>query len=115
VVDDNADMCHLMSMLLEISGHQVRIVHTGCDAVDSAREFLPDAVLLDLGLPDMSGLEVCAKFREMPELQKTLLIALSGRGEVDDRRRTEAAGFHHHLVKPTSADELEKLILNGTE
>jgi DNA-binding response OmpR family regulator len=91
----------------------VRVAHTGWSALASAREFRPQAVLLDLGLPDMNGLEVVAKLREMPEIEHAVLIALSGRGEPEDRRLTQAAGFHHHVVKPASADELERLIMNG--
>jgi two-component system CheB/CheR fusion protein len=113
LVDDNADVCNLMTLLFEMNGHDVRVAHTGRSALSLAREFRPQAVLLDLGLPDMNGLEVVAQLREMPELEQTVLIALSGRGEPEDRRLTQAAGFHHHVVKPASADELERLILNG--
>jgi CheY-like chemotaxis protein len=114
LVDDNVDLCRLTSTLLEMNGHQVRIAHTGRAGLESAREFQPHAVLLDLGLPDMNGLQVGAQLRAMPELDRTLLIALSGHGEPEDRRRTQAAGFDHHVVKPASAAELQKLILEGT-
>jgi CheY-like chemotaxis protein len=113
LVDDNRDICKLMSMLLEMNGHEVRIAHSGDAAIASVREFTPDAVLLDLGLPDMTGLEVAAQFREMPELSGAVLIALSGRGEAEDRRRTKAAGFHHFVLKPAAPEELERLIADG--
>ncbi len=115
LVDDNPDICRLMGMMFELNGHQVRVAHTGGSAVTSAREFLPHAVLLDLGLPDMNGYEVARRFRQMPELEKTLLIALSGRDEPEDRRRTKDAGFHFHVVKPADAQALERLILRETE
>jgi CheY-like chemotaxis protein len=109
-VDDSPDACNLLSMLLETQGHQVRIASTGRGAVAAAREFRPEAVLLDLGLPDISGLEVAVQLQQMPELGQVLLIALSGRDGPDDRRRTRAAGFHHHLVKPARVEELEQLL-----
>jgi two-component system CheB/CheR fusion protein len=115
LVDDNPDICTLMSLLLEMNGHEVRTVHTGHAAISSAREFTPDAVLLDLGLPDMSGLEVAVQFRDMPEMKNSILIALSGRGEAEDRRRTREAGFHHHVLKPAAPEELERLIADGKE
>ncbi|MBW3598485.1 MAG: response regulator [Planctomycetes bacterium] len=113
LVDDNADVRNLTTMLLEMSGHEVRVAEDGATAISTAEEFAPQAVLLDLGLPDMNGYEVVSRLKQMSQLKEAVLIALSGRGEPEDRRRTEAAGFHHHLVKPASAEELERLILQG--
>lgn len=110
LVDDSPDACSLLSMLLEMRGHQVRIASTGRGAVAAAREFQPETVLLDLTLPDISGLEVAVQLQQMPELDGVLLIALSGRDEPEDRRRTRAAGIQHHLVKPANVEDLERLI-----
>jgi PAS domain S-box-containing protein len=115
LVDDNPDICTLMSILLQMNGHEVRTAHSGHAAITAAREFTPDVVLLDLGLPDMSGLEVAVQFRDMPQTQNSILIALSGRGEPEDRRRTREAGFHHHVLKPAAPEELERLIADGKD
>ena len=74
--------------------------------------FLPDLVLLDIGLPGMSGLEVARHIREQPSLKHAVLAALTGWGTEEDRRRSHEAGFDHHLVKPVDADSLEKLLAN---
>jgi two-component system, OmpR family, response regulator len=96
-------------MQLEVSGHDVRSAHNGADALRMARATLPDVVVLDLGLPDMSGCEVAKQLRSRPELKETILIALSGRSTPEDKRSAVEAGCDYYLVKPVSVGKLEAL------
>ena len=108
VVDDNQDAAEMLEILLQMEGHEVRIEFDGATALATAAEFQPAACVLDIGLPDMDGYELARHLRTaMPQV---LLIALSGWGQDEDRRRSRAAGFNHHLVKPVEASELEKLL-----
>jgi CheY-like chemotaxis protein len=107
VVDDNVDAADSLGMLLQLQGHDVRLVHDGLDALAAVREFRPDAILLDLGLPGIDGYEVARQLRMDVELRQPRLIALTGWGSEDDRRRALAAGFDHHLVKPVDGARLE--------
>jgi PAS domain S-box-containing protein len=110
IVDDNRDGAESMAMLQELLGHQTRLAHTGPDALAIAQEFLPDVILLDIGLPGMDGYEVARKLREMPPLADSLLIALTGYGSEDDRQRARDAGFSAHLAKPADQDRLQRLM-----
>jgi CheY-like chemotaxis protein len=109
VVDDNPDVREALQMLLELRGHTVTTAGTGRAALDVAATLRPDVVVLDLGLPDISGLEVATQIRSNAELGSTVLIALSGRGQPEDVKRSRAAGFDHHLVKPARTEVLERL------
>ena len=113
VVDDNADAADSLSFLLEMFGHQVRTAHDGPAGLAAAAEFRPDVVFLDLGMPGMDGYQVAARLRGDPALSGVTLVALTGWGHDDDRRRTREAGFDHHLVKPVDADELRQLLAGG--
>ncbi|MGZ9109233.1 MAG: chemotaxis protein CheB [Micavibrio sp.] len=110
VVDDNVDSAKTIALLLELHGHEVQTVFDGQTALKVVQKFLPHIVLLDIGLPGMNGYEVVKQLRTMPELRETLLIALSGYGQAEDRRRSKDAGFDHHLVKPADLDQLNVLI-----
>ncbi|HEX6903126.1 MAG TPA: ATP-binding protein [Thermoanaerobaculia bacterium] len=110
VVEDNVDSAEMMSFLLELRGHQVRTAYHGLEALETARDFNPQAVLCDIGLPGMNGYEVAARLREQPDFQETTLIALTGYGQEDARRRAQEAGFDHHLVKPVEPETLEALL-----
>ncbi len=110
VVDDNEDAAEALGLLLEMSGHVVRIVHSGHLAAAAAREFHPEIVLLDVGLPGMDGYEVVRQFRASPDLAQLMIIATTGYGRDEDRARCLAAGFDHHLVKPLDVDEIERLV-----
>jgi signal transduction histidine kinase len=110
VVDDNADVAETTTLLLTLSGHQVRAAKDGPQALLAAAEFAPEVVLLDIGLPQMDGYEVARRLRAMPQTRKSLLIALTGYGQQGDRARGQAAGFDGHLLKPVDPHALGKMI-----
>ena len=110
VVDDNRDAAEATSVLLELSGHEVKTVGDGSEALASAPIYAPDVVLLDIGLPGMDGYEVAVRLRQMPETRDSCLIALTGYGQPADRARAREAGFDHHLTKPADPDALLGLI-----
>ncbi len=109
VVDDNIDGAESLAMLLRLGGHETLTANTGAEALTAARSFLPDLMFLDIGLPGMDGYEVAARLRA-EERQRCVLVALTGWGSEDDRRRSKSVGFDHHLTKPVDAEALEKLI-----
>ena len=96
--------------LLELSGYEVRTAFDGRAALAVAAEFNPDAVLLDIGMPGMDGYEVACRLRGDERTRKAILVALTGWGHDDDRRRAHEAGFDHHLVKPVEPDDLHTLL-----
>ena len=102
VVDDNRDSAESLSLLLEWRGHDVRTAHDGITALQIAETFLPQAILLDIGLPGLNGYKVAERIRANPRLANIKLVALTGWGQEEDRRRSADAGFDHHLVKPVS-------------
>jgi len=110
VVDDNVDAAEMIAALLEINGHTVEKAHTASHAIELASRFHPDVVILDIGLPDMTGYEAAIKLRQLGTLQDTELIALTGYGQETDKHRAFEAGFAHHLVKPVTFDALMTVI-----
>jgi PAS domain S-box-containing protein len=110
VIDDNKDAAESMSMLFELWGHEVVCVYDGRAALETAAKYRPDAVFLDIGLPGMDGYEIAERLRELPESQRTVLVAITGYGQEEDRRRSREAGIDHHLVKPVSPETLHKLL-----
>ena len=110
VVDDNRDFANTLSMLLETFGHEVRTVYDGRAAVPMATDYQPDAVLLDIGLPGMNGYEIARALRSTPALAQVTLVAFTGYGQDEDRRRVREAGFDFHLVKPVEVGELTRVI-----
>jgi len=114
VVDDNEDAANSMAMLLRMMGHEVDIELTGPAAVERSRERLPDVVLLDIGLPGMDGYAVAAELRKLPGGEALKVIALTGYGQEEDRRRSLEAGFDGHLVKPVAPGDLF-LLLEGAK
>jgi CheY-like chemotaxis protein len=97
-----------MATLQSMRGHETRTAFTGPDAVAAAAEFLPDVVLLDIGLPGMDGYEVARQLRAMPALAGTFVVAMTGYGRDEDRALTEAAGFDRHMVKPVDLELLRQ-------
>jgi len=110
IVEDREDAAESLAMLLEVAGHTVRTAPDGLSALDAATEFAPDVVLSDLGLPGIDGFEVARRLRARGPECPPLLIAISGYGRDDDRQRSRAAGFDHHLVKPPDAEVLMALL-----
>ena len=110
VVDDNHDAVETLAMLLGLWGHDVRLAADGPSAVESAAAHRPDVVLLDISLPGMSGYEVAERLRANPELRETVLVAMTGYGQAEDKKETREAGFTLHLVKPVEPDVLQKLL-----
>lgn len=106
VVDDNVDGAESLSMLLQMDGHQTFVSHDGLDAINMAEKVKPDAVLLDIGLPGMNGYEVCQHIRSTSWGKNTVLIAITGWGQPEDRERSKEAGFDTHIVKPVDPDSL---------
>jgi PAS domain S-box-containing protein len=110
VVDDNRDAAEALAMVLELSGNETHLAHDGAEALEAAKQRRPDAVLLDIGLPTMSGLEVCRRIRSEPWGRDMVLIALTGWSQDEDRRHSKEAGFDGHLVKPVHDTELQELL-----
>jgi PAS domain S-box-containing protein len=110
LIDDNRDAADSLGMLLELLGAEVRTVYDGPAALAALATGAPTAVLLDIGMPDMDGYEVARHIRSEPRLKGVPLIALTGWGQEEDRRRARAAGFDHHLVKPVDIDALQALL-----
>ena len=111
VVDDNESSAKTMGWMLELMfGHDVRISHTGANAIATAKSFCPDLVLLDIGLPGMNGYEVCHALRQEPALKNTKIVALTGWGQKEHRERSKEAGFDYHLVKPVTVDALQEVL-----
>jgi len=109
VVDDNHDAADSLALLLRTNGADIRVAYDGLEAVASAIEFKPDAVLLDIGLPKLYGYDAARRIRETRG-NDVLLIAITGWGQEEDRRRAFEAGFDHHLTKPVKFDALMKLL-----
>ena len=110
VVDDNVDAAETLAMFLADEGNETRTANDGLEALDVAATFEPDAILLDIGMPKMSGFEVCRRIRQQAWSTNTVVIALTGWGQDEDKRRTRDAGFNFHLVKPVLPEALEKLL-----
>jgi two-component system, sensor histidine kinase len=113
IVDDNHDAAETLGALLGALGAVVAVVHSGRAALDEIDSFNPDAVLLDIGMPEMDGYEVCRRIRATAGHADVLLIAVTGWGQERDRRRSLDAGFDHHMVKPPDIDALHRLLTSG--
>ncbi len=110
VVDDNRDSATTLGMMLKLMGNDTRTVHDGMAAVEAAEEFRPDMILLDIGLPKLNGYDACRRIREKAWSKGMVIVALTGWGQDEDRRRSQEAGFDHHLVKPVEIATLDALL-----
>jgi PAS domain S-box-containing protein len=110
IVDDNHDSAETMAVLLRMSGHEAEVAHDGEAALSVAERFRPEMVLLDLGMPTMDGLETCRRMRASSWGKNILIVALTGLGQREDRRRTKEAGFDDHLLKPLGYGALQNLL-----
>jgi PAS domain S-box-containing protein len=110
VVDDNRDAAESLAMFLQLDGHVVHTAYDGTEAIDAAESFRPEIVLLDIGMPKLNGYDVCRRIRGQEWGRNMLIIAQTGWGQEEDKRRTREAGFDDHLVKPVDPARLTKLI-----
>ncbi|CAN7486423.1 ATP-binding protein [Caballeronia sp. LjRoot29] len=115
VVDDNVDTAESMTMLVEMLGHTVKTEHDGSSALQTAFDFRPDVVLLDIGLPGLNGYEVASRIRQQPSLNNTVIVAITGYGHESDRQLAIQAGIDHHLVKPVDFDRVRRILLTASE
>jgi CheY-like chemotaxis protein len=109
VVDDNVDAATTVADLLEMYGNEVTLAHDGTSAVDRTREFRPDVVLLDIGLPDINGYEVARRIRKLEGVRQPMLVALTGWGQQADKQLASSAGFDQHWTKPVDSAKLKEL------
>jgi CheY-like chemotaxis protein len=110
VVDDNEDSAESLGTMLRLVGHDIRTAHDGLEALQAARVFRPELVLLDIGLPKMNGYEVARKMREQPWAKCVLLVAVTGWGQEEDKQRALEAGFDYHLTKPVELAAIHSLL-----
>ncbi len=115
VVDDNQDLTEMLEMLLKELGHEVRTAHDGHPALEVALDFLPNVVLLDIGLPGMDGYELAKRIRRQPALTNVILVALTGYGQGINRQRSRDAGFDHYLVKPADFKMVQQILATVSE
>src|SRR4051812_29577042 len=113
VVDDNVDIASNLSILIRTWGYEVRVAHDGPSAVETAQEFRPHAVLLDIGLPQMDGFEVAQRLRSLPDLDRILIVAASGFNREKDLCRAERVGIDLYLVKPFDPFRLEEIFASS--
>ncbi len=110
VVDDNRDAAATLSRMLKLMGNDVRMTHDGIQSLGVADEFRPEIILMDVGMPGMSGYEATRRIREQPWGSSTIIIALTGWGQAGDRIQSKAAGCDGHLVKPVSLPDLNQML-----
>lgn len=110
VVDDSPDVADSLALLLKTFGADVRVARSGGEGLAICAEFAPEVILLDLSMPGMDGFETAQRLRELPATSRATLVALTGRGEQDVRRRVQQAGFDRHLTKPADLNELASLL-----
>jgi CheY-like chemotaxis protein len=109
VVDDNQDSADTLAMMIELLGHETQRLYDPRIAVETVAEFAPDVVFLDIGMPGLSGYDVARLLRASPAGARLVLVAVTGWGQPEDRRRTFEAGFDHHLVKPPEMAAILKI------
>jgi CheY-like chemotaxis protein len=110
VVDDSKDTAKSLSMLLSFAGHETSAAHDGFEAVEAARQFRPEVILLDISLPRMNGYDACRTIRAQPWGKDMILIALTGWGQEEDKHESKKAGFDFHMVKPIKLADFERLL-----
>lgn len=114
IADDNSDAAVTAQIFLELMGFEVATAHDGLQAVDVANAFRPSVILLDIGMPGLNGYEACRRIHQQPWSAESTFIALTGWGKEEDREKSRAAGFDHHLVKPVDPATLENLLVRAT-
>ncbi|MEO7080553.1 MAG: PAS domain-containing protein, partial [Flavobacteriales bacterium] len=115
IVDDNVDAAFVLSMLLKKMDHEVHAMHGGEEAIELMKDFKPDVVFLDIGMPGMDGYEVCRRMRRLEGLEHCHIVALTGWGQKEDKEHAKKAGFDRHLVKPTDRQTIIQLLADLSE
>jgi two-component system, OmpR family, response regulator len=110
VVDDNRDAANTLTVLLNMWGYECRVSYDGANALETARDYRPDCLLLDIDMPGMDGCTVAHRLRQEPDLAHVKLVALTAYSDEKHARRIQEAGFNHHVVKPADIDELQRLL-----
>ncbi len=110
VVDDNVDLVDMLAMVVEGAGHHVRKAFDGRSAISAALEYRPNLILLGIGMPDMNGMEVAKQLRRHAEMAGARIVALTGWGQAEDRRRTTEAGIDDHLTKPADPRQIQRVL-----
>jgi CheY-like chemotaxis protein len=110
IIEDNQDAADSLRDMVDLFGHQADVAYHGLKGVEAARQFSPDIILCDVGLPGLDGYGVARTLRAEPQFAETVIIAVSGYGQEEDRNRSREAGFDLHLIKPVDADDLERLL-----
>ena len=110
IVDDNCDSATSLAMMIQLMGNETETAFDGFEALEVGGKFQPDLILLDIGMPRMNGYEAARRIRGEPWGRDLTLVALTGWGQEEDRRKSQDAGFDHHLTKPISLTQLEKLL-----
>jgi DNA-binding response OmpR family regulator len=113
VVDDTRDVAEMLGELIQMMGHDVRVAHDGATAIAEARRFAPDLVLLDVGLPDMSGYDVARELRAHAGGRAMTIVAVTGWGRAEDQARSAEAGIDLHVVKPITIETVNRLLAPG--
>jgi CheY-like chemotaxis protein len=106
IVDDNRDAADLISQLLDLHGYDTATAYDGPGGIEAVKQFLPDLVMLDLGMPGMDGYAVAIEMRRVPETREMVLVAFTAWGDAETRAKTVASGFDYHVVKPVSLERL---------
>jgi CheY-like chemotaxis protein len=115
IVDDNRDGAESLSMLFSVLGHEPVVAFSGEEGIERFRESAPDFVFLDIGLPDIDGYEVCRRIRNLPNGMSAALVAITGWGSEDDKKRAREAGFDAHLTKPVELSQIEDFVNPANE
>jgi len=115
VVDDGKNAADILAMFFEMEGHVVQVAYDGLMAVDLAQRFHPQLIVMDIGMPEMDGLEASRRIRRQPEGKEIIIIALSGLDQDDDKRLCAEAGINHHMAKPVRPDDLRSVIRDFQE
>jgi CheY-like chemotaxis protein/anti-sigma regulatory factor (Ser/Thr protein kinase) len=110
IVDDNRDAALSLAMMLNLMGNETQTAHDGLEALDVAAMFKPDVILLDIGMPKLNGYDACRRIREQPWGKNVVIVACTGWGQEEDKRRAQDAGFNFHMVKPVDPAALENLL-----
>ncbi len=112
VVDDNEGCAKMLMWTMEMLGHDAQFALSGQTAIELAKSFRPEIVLLDIGMPGMNGYETCEAMNKEPGLENTIFIAQTGWGQKEHQERSKKSGFHHHLVKPINIEALKNIIFD---